>query len=70
MTAVRTTVSLGVADMTETLIEHGVNLEARAENKEQKGFTALHIAIAKSDFEMTKLLLIRGADITATSTYG
>lgn len=52
------------------LVNHGGTVQAGAGNCEYAGFTALHLAVMRSDFEMTNFLLSVGADITATSTFG
>ena len=53
-------------DIARTLIDHGADVNAKAEND----LTPLHTAAARGDLESAKLLLEHGADINATTKDG
>ena len=53
-------------DIAGTLIDHGADVNAKAEND----LTPLHTAAARGDLESAKLLLEHGADINATTKDG
>ena len=53
-------------DLAQTLIEHGADVNAKAEND----LTPLHTAAARGNLESAKLLLDHGADIDATTRDG
>ena len=53
-------------DIARTLIDHGADVNAKAENE----LTPLHTAAARGNLESAKLLLEHGADINATTKDG
>jgi len=53
-------------EIARTLIEHGANVNAKAESE----LTPLHTAAARGNIEAATLLLEHGADINATTTDG
>ena len=54
------------SDIAATLIEHGANVNAKAENN----ITPLHTAAARGNIQSARLLLDHGADVGATTTDG
>ncbi|QYS94986.1 ANK_REP_REGION domain-containing protein [Trichoderma simmonsii] len=56
----------GKADLVESLLMQGDNIEAQDTN----GKTPLHLAVLKGNLDMTKLLLDRGANIEAKKDEG
>ena len=58
--------SNGDLEMVQLLLENGANIEAR----DQRGETALMMAIRKDDLEMVQLLLEHGANIEARDQRG
>lgn len=66
LTPLGSAIAVGRTDIARTLIDHGANVNAKAEND----LTPLHTATARGNIESATLLLDHGAEINATTKDG
>ena len=58
------------ADTNREILEFLLSLGSNINAKDSKGFTPLHVAVGKNNYECAKVLIEKGADINAKSSYG